>query len=257
MVSNGSPEPNASADHGAPTTHGSNGPDNPNLVTPPPVIKSDGAKTEKQCRCPKNHDGERKQNWTLILAFVAAIGSAGAAISGIRQAWIASDTEQRQLRAYLFLSATNVVIETNRTVFSNIIFKNYGVTPADNVRHWACVAVRDIVIKNSVTIDPTDLPDWRGDIIALPRSIVPQGDVMPVRYVFSCEKGALNPLVLTDDEQTAVNANKKAIYLYGMIYYEDIFGHPHHTWYRRLTSGQFGLRDGNTTSGAHGGNEDD
>jgi hypothetical protein len=68
----------------------------------------------------------------------------------------------------------------------------------------------------------------------------------------------LTQLIITEAERAAINdANTKAIFLYGMISYNDIFGNPHHTWYRRFTNGQFGLRDENTTSGTHDGNRDD
>jgi hypothetical protein len=124
--------------------------------------------------------------YTLLTAgiFIASLSQVNALWSQVRdghkEVATALDSEHRQLRAYMFLEGTKVVINPDRSVHSNIVFKNYGTTPAENVRYWACVTVRDVIIKDHALVDPIDLPEWRGDILALSSTAVPQGTPLPV-----------------------------------------------------------------------------
>ena len=176
----------------------------------------------------------------------------GTVIAAICSAVIGRDTEQRQLRAYILPTQATIGITNANEVKATAIIKNFGQTPAYHFRFWACLAVRDFVVKDNTPVDSTDLQEWWKDISKLPQSTVPQQDIAHIRAVFSCDNKQYIPRVLTVSEKNGIDDSSKAIYLYGNIFYDDIFGYPHETHFRRFTNAQFGLRDGTTSSATEG-----
>ena len=177
------------------------------------------------------------------IALKASLDSLGEARNGTAQArrqanaseaqvGMAIDTEKRQLRAYILPFKMGIEITKENKVDATIIIKNFGQTPAHNFRHWACINIRNLVVREFAIVDPTDLPPWPAGIT--PSITVAQGDTSTIFPVFFCEKNTVNLRPLTSDELAAINAGTKAIFLYGKIEYDDIFGDHHHTAYLRL-----------------------
>jgi len=72
---------------------------------------------------------------TALFAFIAACGAIGAAVYSQRQAAIASDAEEKSLRAYVwFDSATKISIDGGKLT---ALFNNFGQTPAKQIRSVA------------------------------------------------------------------------------------------------------------------------
>jgi hypothetical protein len=145
-----------------------------------------------------------------VLAFLAAAG----------QGWIARDTEQRSLRAYIFLPPDNeidVVAWPSTTSASEIQVnvKNMGQGPAYDAigRAWMGFDVWPPP-KNFNYGGP---PDPNGDSSV----IIPPGGI--VHYHTGTARA------LTIDEMTELQAGTKTIYVYGNITYNDAFGHSRHT----------------------------
>jgi hypothetical protein len=70
------------------------------------------------------------------VAAFAALASAFAAGVGTWQAWIASDTEQRQLRAYVSARIERHPDINSDDVDFTVVFKNNGQTPAFKIKAW-------------------------------------------------------------------------------------------------------------------------
>ncbi|MGB7099795.1 MAG: hypothetical protein WBD95_13655 [Xanthobacteraceae bacterium] len=150
------------------------------------AIKALNAKYEATQTERNQHD--RK---TLFWARTAGIGvsiytllTVGTVIAAICSAVIGRDTEQRQLRGYILPTQATIGITNANEVKATAIIKNFGQTPAYHFRFWACLAVRDFVVKDNTPVDPTDLQEWWKDISKLPQSTVPQQDIAHIREVF-------------------------------------------------------------------------
>ena len=140
-------------------------------------------------------------------------------------------TTRAQLQAYVFPESAAICDGTMLTppmpAKANepgvvLVWKNTGQTPASNVISWAQIAVIEPINENQLTI-PT------------------------LQNVFASHLGAgANGTKslwfgrpLTPNEIADVNANARAIYLYGRIEYSDIFDKKRFTNFRLYYSGPF------------------
>jgi len=93
----------------------------------------------------KSEEGHKTKRTTVVLpwlaaigAIIAAIGAVAAAIFTFWQAWVASDAEERQLRAYLYVGSASDDLERNTdgsfTFAVTPKQKIFGMTPAARVR---------------------------------------------------------------------------------------------------------------------------
>ena len=134
----------------------------------------------------------------------------------------AERTAERQLCAFVFLTGTGIIEKKNgKDILAVAHFKNFGQTPAYNMKIYGKMAVGDYplrkklpalvfsVDRSSESIGPTDTRDQYQTLTALPSG-----------------------------EKDAVIAKRSAIYLYGTLFYRDAFGKARCTAYRFFYVGQ-------------------
>ncbi|MGC2414761.1 MAG: hypothetical protein WA459_18955 [Stellaceae bacterium] len=167
------------------------------------------------------------------LAFLASSFAAG--FSGW-QAWIARDTEQRELRAYLELTDIEVVCPDCTTVgpvsptrypgrnFIHIRFENAGQTPARAIRfktNWWVIPSKDAPLPKIF-----EFPDYS------PSGVVPAGatNIVSTSELARDKHREGNGPIDHDIARfrAATNATS-TIYLYGHLDYCDVFGKPRET----------------------------
>jgi hypothetical protein len=185
---------------------------------------------------------ERSTVAIAVLAFLAAAG----------QAWIARDTEKRSQRAYVLAEKAEAIVDTNNEILSRVDIKNSGLTPASDLRHWACVAIRPFKVKETSMIDPTDLPDWPGDVKELPSTLIGPGQTIYHNRPYICGSDLNNPRLISPSDVAAVHQSTKAIYLYGIVTYKDAFGDDHTTKFRFVTNESLDLSIGGMVTAANG-----
>ncbi|MGN6147216.1 MAG: hypothetical protein ACTHPD_01615 [Rhizomicrobium sp.] len=162
-------------------------------------------------------------DWALTAAISAAIFTGVLALIGMFQTCDTRKSNERQLRAYVSVIASG--FDGTRTgkrggPAFQIAFRNAGQTPANNVRCWTGVKFRD---------DPltTDLPPH-------PNPSLQRTTLGPQCETFGHGAKA-DPL--TPAEVAAMQAGKEAVYFYGCINYDDVFGNPRETNFRLIFRG--------------------
>lgn len=167
------------------------------------------------------------------------------------------ETAQRQLRAYVFVDSCSLVaanadgqIYTPPQTISAasrpvliLHYKNTGQTPAYQV-----VADGTMCLV-SWPLNLSDLPPVTFKKGATKDSMGPGA----IRRKYEIPDSSIP--MLTDADIAAIKGGTKAIFAYGEIRYNDIFGHPYFTRYRYFVGGVTGLRAGMELSGRDDGNE--
>lgn len=149
--------------------------------------------------------------------------------AGERQLALLSDTNQRQLRAYVSvggIARTKDPGELKGAGFAVLVeVKNDGQTPAYDLVQWAKIEVREFPLIGGMAIHCLENPGFG--------VIPPHTKTM----AFPTFKRDLSPL-----EEQAVLENGKAIYVYGEVSYRDAFDRKHLTQFRYRCNGQgYGL----------------
>jgi hypothetical protein len=165
-----------------------------------------------------------KRHWldyaTGLCAFIAAIGAIFAAYFGGRQAWVASDAEVRQLRAYVHVTPGKLSLPINPE-FDGPLYvavqpgvKIFGQTPAGQVAvPWALV-----VHKWPMTDEfPFSYLRTRMESTS---SLAPGEE----RLV-----GDVNSRTITKEELSDIAAGRKRLYAYGTVIYRDVFNNTRFT----------------------------
>jgi hypothetical protein len=144
-------------------------------------------------------------------------------LTAVKQVDVASDTEKRQLRAYVFLSSISIDGQ-----YIKAKMKNEGQTAAFNITHWWTARSFHLPVAHS------DLLEYQDTIPGFSVDLGPQGD------------HDLNPIgeltnKVTQSDVTAADQGKEEIYVWGLIKYRDIFVrcqstqfaymHYMHQWY--------------------------
>lgn len=153
--------------------------------------------------------------WTKDHLWIAigAVAAAAAAYFAYDQGTVSSDTEHRQLRAYLGI----VPLSDKQEDVGRVALKNFGLTPASNVTIFGeskpiegpffgeslekSITEIDIKAKFSQVVFPSDSVAWE---------FGPDSSINSKKTVWG----------------TMPNA---AFYTYGRLDYEDVFGQQHHT----------------------------
>jgi hypothetical protein len=156
--------------------------------------------------------------------------------------WCTSkDTEHRQLRAYVFVSAAGGARDTETGKVTAVIdMKNFGQTPAAKLNGWIQIALGDNPQKGP-------LPAPEKDRQRVGESILGPTALQTPRLVLK------DPVGPTD--WSAVLVGSKAIFVWGSIFYEDAFGVQRCSNFRLLLSGD-NARNGIFTTAENGNNED-
>lgn len=165
---------------------------------------------------------------TLFAAIAAAFYArdaakhAGAAVTQAENATKAAndtvdvtrDIGARQLRAYLTVRAYTVVVN-NAHVEVKIVGQNTGQTPALNVTTWTVVALQ--------------LPPFDEDWLNEPRYPTSKSDIGSGGDLAMDVYGPNNP---TENLIARLRSGVIGCWVYGWVWYEDIFGEKHETMFR-------------------------
>jgi hypothetical protein len=143
--------------------------------------------------------------FALAAAIIGVCIAYQAYLTAVQQVNVASDTEKRQLRAYVFLSSVNLEWQ-----FIKAKMKNEGQTAAFNVTHWWNAA------SFKLPESPEDLLTWEDTVTGTSVDLGPQGDQ------------DLNPVddlsrKVSASDVTDADQGKGEIYVWGLIKYRDIF----------------------------------
>lgn len=162
---------------------------------------------------------------TAIATALLTLITLGLVFLGLEQ----SKTTRAQLRAYILTESTGIqdqgtlpnaaIQATSGCPFYRVIIKNYGQTPAIDVRHASFIVIGQAGTDNALCV----LPDDATMAAAAATIIGPSGT--------TTSDGSLGR-PLTPFEINALAAVGQAIYVYGRIIYWDVFGRKHETTYR-------------------------
>lgn len=138
-------------------------------------------------------------------AGVISANAAKAAVDHSRQ------SAQIELRAYIGLDDTKLKnVAAGKKPAMLLQFKNSGRTPAKKVQLWARFKYDSV---------PEQLP--RGS------STPSSSSTISPEAIFSLPDEMKN--ALTSQDVALIKSGRAAIYIYGEVTYEDVFGHPHRT----------------------------
>lgn len=147
------------------------------------------------------------------------------------QAYIAKDTETRQLRAYIAIESTDIPkIEEGTTLHINAIMENLGQTPAYNAG-WI----------SGINVMKYPLPEEIGNDTCTHVMNLPKRSKWVIAKKAFVEK--IRPAPFNAAEVKDIKEGKAAVYFHGRVCYEDIFQEVHHTdfcMYWKLENGKAG-----------------
>lgn len=122
------------------------------------------------------------------------------------QAWVARDTEKRELRAYVFISGGSIDdVRSNNSPAIRLELKNSGQTPAYNLCSGLGARLAPYPLNERMRA-----PNYQS------RGVLPPG-VQESMIVDS-------PRPLTDTERNSLLTGKSALYAYGTTRFKDAFG---------------------------------
>jgi hypothetical protein len=136
------------------------------------------------------------------------------------------ESTKRQLRAYLGVSECGLKLENRAIPEGQVNIKNFGQTPAYNVRQWIGIAV----FPHPLPVKLPERPDGLPSSVSV---VPPSGDHINVVPVKSAIPADLQFLLYTPEH---------TVYVFGRVMYEDIFGGEWTTDYRFFCGGPEGLR---------------
>jgi hypothetical protein len=161
--------------------------------------------------------------------FFSAIVTALLALIAWRQAFIAreqSNTSRAQLRAYVMVDKATTV-DFGPVPKAEVIFKNYGQTPAYNLTIWTSVEVAVDDLKNKAAAPPS--------------GPAASGSLGPGGFVHTLD--APERVILPPEVQ-AVKEGRASFYVYGQALYRDVFGEAHATDFCFVYGGEEGVHPG-------------
>jgi hypothetical protein len=166
----------------------------------------------------------------------------------------AQDTAKKQLRAYVFFEGASLKDGPSKAVLTGgqvpgsimsgcanvtINIKNFGQTPAYNVRHTSVIKFDSVDAADTIALNPED---------KTPTTIAPTKSTIS-------SNATREPLAIRGLEELK---NAKAfITIYGRIIYDDVFGDPHWTNYRLQWFGNYPPADSAIFNFSASGNDAD
>ena len=205
---------------------------------------SDGAVVVNQTyttETPSSGDKEREEIKIQrdVLGFTCVL-----AVAGILQFlvllgtfWLMRDTARRQLRAYVCFESGFLKFagENSRDVEAHVGIKNYGQTPAHNVKHWVRAQVVSYPLREELPKPPPNIPVSASELPPNERSLAierPEGRL------------GKEPIVVLGITL------QRTVCVYGRIEYTDVFGKPWHGEYRLIYGGGGEIRKGRMEDGS-------
>ena len=195
-------------------------------IIPEPDAKSKAEKDEKYREAKSKEDGfiAKSTVWLAAWTTVLAIFTILLWLATKRLVIDAGKTANRQLRAYVFVDGLGIsAFGIGNTPEATLTLKNFGQTPAYNVRVLAVITVVKKASELAEFLAKAQMP------IVDPVQIGPGGSVYP-----SCEFGG----AITDSGFSQLKNNSVTLYFHGRIDYTDIFNQPHWATFRTAQDGK-------------------
>lgn len=166
---------------------------------------------------------------TLIYTREAA-NHAGAAVDESRNATAAANDTvtatreigNRQVRAYLLLANVRFSMENDRYPSVHARVKNFGQSPAHNVRMWG-----------DISVGPSFMPKGT----KLKRQVDDSPSLSVIGPGFHAFIGKSSVVEIDDIGLDRIRDGVEAIFFYGGMEYEDVFGVPHSTSFLFYSTG--------------------
>jgi hypothetical protein len=215
-----------------------------------PCVQTAYNAAEQQYREEYNLAAQETAAWWTKITGLAAI-CAGVVVSGIGTFlllltfWQTRKTSRAELRGYVFPETITLNDGTNedfrgtpfeRVPSVHIVIKNFGKTPARNVKH-----VSTLVLWSNNGGEPPVCPKMH----SAGGATLPPGHTQFTQHVLAAtafnddERFCLTPLGVE-----AVKSGSYVFLAYGTIEYEDAFGEPRHTHYRMFHTNHWPLIGG-------------
>ncbi|MER9890035.1 hypothetical protein NKJ48_31115 [Mesorhizobium sp. M0114] len=147
---------------------------------------------------------------------------------------------EQQLRAYVLAAESGIEFPFDNDPVAHVVIKNFGQTPAYDVRSWIHIWVEEFPLPAALPGPPPD---------DFPMSQTVCGPGFHTEFVHKREN-PLNPISIK-----MINDETAAIYVYGAIKYRDCFGVERGTSYLRFFRGKFVAGDTKQMSSYPDGNE--
>jgi hypothetical protein len=164
-----------------------------------------------------------------FFTFWLAISTIGLGVStillwraGENQKRLMADTAERQLRAYVNVAGGKITFEQPDAPEWHLVVKNFGQTPAYDVRHWTHIWITEYPLSVELPVPDPDFP--------MSNSILAPGNHEDM--VWKKEP----PIPANSLELIGTPAG--TIFIYGEIRYVDAFGKHRLTRYRLIYGGQ-------------------
>jgi hypothetical protein len=170
-----------------------------------------------------------RQFYATVGEIIALVATIAIAILAVAAAFgsnrIARESAERQLRAYVSVSACNIVMADNGGVTSKIKFRNSGQTPAYNVIPNVNLSATPYPVREGFFKEPI-MPE------RVSRATIGSGGIV--------ERDMILPRLLAQDWRDFIAASKGVFFVHGVVRYSDIFGKPHTTHFRLIYMGPWG-----------------
>jgi len=192
----------------------------------------------------KNEKHDAFEKVTLATAIVGVvILCIYTALTGY-QAYLAKDTAERQLRAYISVGVEKQP-DLNGSGPPNavILFKNTGQTPAYSVRVHSVFSV-----LNGGTLSDAQVKDIREYMATLKGY---ESAMFPGQEFHQSPEPAKG-IPLTENQKIKIGMGAMTLWVNGEVVYEDAFGHPHFTHFRLFMNGEEGNRYDRLVWAEHG-----
>lgn len=177
---------------------------------------------------------------TSVFTALIALFTFILALAGAWHVYVAGATARRQLRAYVFITQTEISgVAANTQPVAQLLIRNTGQTPAHDVVVYGNMIFDEFPLKK-------DLP-----VLVFSDPQLTKENLGPGNERYKWEY-ALTPL--TEEQISQMNAGSHALYVYGEIRYNDVFRRKRYTKYLYYTGGTMGVR-GNILGGYPEGNK--
>jgi|GEM_PF-4809780 len=184
----------------------------------------------------KSWTSEPTSVFTALIAFFTFI----LALAGGWHVYVAGSTARRQLRAYVFITQTEISgVAAQTQSVAQMVIRNTGQTPAHDVVVYGNMIFDEFPLKKDLPVLVFSDPQLTKE------NLGPDSERYKWEY-------ALTPL--TEDQINQMNAGTHALYVYGEIRYSDVFRKKRYTKYLYYTGGNMGIR-GNILGGYPEGNQ--
>jgi len=200
----------------------------PALATQPGSVVDEAAREQARENIKINRQLAEYTGDLVRLTFWLVIATLGSAFilfgATAIQAWLTRDTAKRELRAYISILAKITSLDAEDPIRAQVLISNSGKTPAYRLRVFAGIKFPEAPVEADLT----------GPLGSQSSNDVGPGD----RTDFFVQA----PRQLTEAEKSEIRAGSKAIYVYGIITYDDAFRRRQFTKFRYMMGGAVGVR---------------